>query len=385
MKPFKEIKKQLLKEIEKLKDKKGFIKAGLPRYDWLFGRDALIVAWQLLKINPEICQKTLEILAKFQGKKIDNQKEEEPGKILHTIDFKKKWHPSGRYPFPYYGSFDSTPLFLIVFSFYFKQTKNKKFLEAHWRNILSALNWIKKYGDKNNDLFLEYQRKNPTGIYHQGWKNGLAGDYLEIKPPIAMVEIQGYQYLALIEMANLSFKFAEIKLQKELLERAKNLKKNFNKKFWMPNKKYFAFFLDGEGKQKKVITSNPGHLLFTGIVEKDKEKFVVKRLFDSDLFTPFGIRVHSEKEKDFDPTGYCLGSVWPHDNWIIAQGLKKLGYQREYQKIKKAILRAYKEIGYLPEYYGVSLDKKLILKELTISPCYPQAWSSGALLNFLTT
>ncbi|MDI6883389.1 MAG: amylo-alpha-1,6-glucosidase [Patescibacteria group bacterium] len=394
MKPISEIKKQLLKEIKSLKDRKGFLKAGLPKFDRLFGRDSLISAWQLLDWNPGIAKATLEILSQLQGKVINGEKEEEPGKILHETDLEKGWHPEGYFPFPYYGSVDSTPLYLIVFSFYFKKTRDRRFLKSHWENILMALNWMTEYGDKDKDCFLEYQRKNPKGLFHQAWKDGFE-DCLKIEPPVAVVEVQGYQYLALKEISDLAEIRKDFDLAKKLRERAEILKNEFNKKFWMEPldlssslsglkasyEKYFALALNGKKKQRRAITSNPGHLLFTGIIEDNKIDFVVKRLFQSDLWTPFGIRTHSTKEPDFNPKSYHLGSVWPHDNWIIAQGLKKLGYQKEYQEIKNAILSAYKKLGFLPEFYGV-LDGKITL-EMEKNICYPQAWSSAALFNFL--
>ena len=380
MRDIKKIKKQLLGEIESLKDERGFIRAGLPNYNRFFGRDSLIVSWQLLENNPEICKKTLEVLSKSQGKKINKEREEEPGKILHETDFKRKRHPESYFPFPYYGSVDSAPLYLIIFYFYFQKTKNKKFLKKYLKNVLAAINWMEKYGDKDKDLFLEYQRKNPRGLFHQGWKDGFK-NHSRIKPPVAIVEVQGYQYLALKSSAILAKVLRKNKISKELLKKAERLKKEFNKKFWMSDKKYFALALDDKKLQKKTITSNPGHLLFTGVLEKDKEKFLVKKLFQKDLWTPYGIRTHSSKEADFNPESYHKGSIWPHDNWIIAQGLKKLGYKKEYQKIKKAILKAFLELGYLPELYGV-VDNKIV--EIPRA-CYPQAWASGALLNFLSS
>lgn len=371
-------KKQLLKEIKQLKDRKGFLKAGLPNYDRLFGRDSLIAAWQLLDWNPGICKATLEILSQLQGNVINDEREEEPGKIIHETDLEKDWHPEGYFPFPYYGSIDSTPLFLIIFAFYFKKTKDRKFLRSRWENILMALNWMEEYGDKDKDYFLEYQRKNPKGQFHQGWKDCFE-DHLKIKPPVAMVEVQGYQYLALKEISQLAEMKKDLDLAEKLRVRAKNLKTEFNKKFWIPNIKYFALALDKKKKQRKAITSNPGHLLFTGILEEDKIESIVHRLFESELWTSFGIRTHSTKEPDFDPRSPHLGVIWPHDNWIIAQGLKRLGFKEEYKKIKEAILLAHNTIGFLPECYGV--EKGKILKVPNI--CYPQAWATGALFNFL--
>lgn len=375
------IKRKVLREIQQLKDKKGFLKTGLPKFNRLFGRDSLISAWQLLDRKPGICQATLEILSQLQGKVFNDNREEEPGKIIHETDLEKSHHPKNYFPFPYYGSIDSTPLFLILFSFYYKKTKNIRFLNSHWENILKSLHWIEECGDKDKDFFLEYQRKNPKGLFHQGWKDSF-DNHLKIKPPVAIVEVQGYQYLALKEVSEIAKVKKDWDLAKKLKERAKNLKEKFNEKFWMEGKKYFALALDGKKQQRKAITSNPGHLLFTGIVREDKINFVVKRLFEKDLFTPFGIRNHSSLEPDFDAKSYHLGSIWPHDNWIVAQGLEKLGFKKKYQKIKKAMILAYEKIGFLPEFYGVVNGK--VTLDRRKNPCYPQAWSSGALFNFLS-
>jgi len=378
------IEKRLVKEIiEVLRDKKyGYLRAGFPTYGRLFGRDSLISAWQFLELDPKIARDTLKILAKFQGTKIDAERDEEPGKILHEHQIGKKIHPQGYFPFPYYGSADSTPLFLILFCLYYKKTRDRDFAVKYWLNAVRALSWIFHFGDKDGDLFLEYKRKRKTGLFHQGWKDSFQ-NHLKITPPVAIVEVQGYQYLALIETAGLAKSlFQDKALAISLLQRAKKLKKKFNQEFWMNDKKYFALALNNRKKQRKAITSNPGHLLFTGICEKRKERLVIDRLFQKDLWTPYGIRTLSVLDPDFDPKSYHLGSVWPHDNWIIAQGLKKIGYKKEYQKIKNAVLRADKEIGYIPEFYGVSLKGKIIIEGLEPEPCYPQSWSIGALLNF---
>ncbi|MCD6550032.1 hypothetical protein J7K24_00615 [bacterium] len=373
-------KERLFEEIKTLRHKQGFVSAGLPFYNRLFGRDAIIVAWQLLDIDVSVARDTINILSSFQGKRINKKREEEPGKILHETDLSKKRHPKGYFPFPYYGSVDSTPLFLILLAFYFKKTKDVNFLKNHFLNLISAVNWLINYGDKDGDLFLEYERQNPNGLFHQGWKDGFK-NHLKITPPVAIVEAQGYQYLAFVESAKIFGQFGEKNIKKLLLKRAEHLKERFNKYFWMKEKKYFALALDGSKRQRKAVTSNPGHLLFTGICDKDKEKLIIKRIFAKDMWTPFGIRTHSAKDPDFDPLSYHLGSVWPHDNWIIAQGLKKLGYRSQYRQIKEALLRAYREIGFIPEFYGV-VENKIVLKTEQ-SACWPQAWASGALFNFL--
>lgn len=284
------IKRKVFQELKQLKDKKGFLNAGLPRFNRLFGRDSLISAWQLLDSNPGICMATLEILSQYQGKVFNNEREEEPGKILHEIDLEKNRHPENSLPFPYYGSIDSTVLFLITFSFYFEETRDLKFLNNHWENILKAINWIEECGDKDKDLFLKYQRKNEKGLFHQGWKDGFE-NHLKIDPPVALVEVQGYQYLALTEMAKLAGIKKDQEFFKKLTDRAEKLKLEFDKKFWMGDKNFYCLALDGKKQQRKAITSNPGHLLFTKIIDKEKIDLVIQRLFKNDLWTPSELEI----------------------------------------------------------------------------------------------
>ncbi|MFC1630211.1 amylo-alpha-1,6-glucosidase [Patescibacteria group bacterium] len=374
------IKEQLFQEIEELKGQKGLIRAGLPHYGRFFGRDSLITAWQILHLDPENCRKTLKALSELQGKVVNDKREEEPGKILHETDFELKRHPKGYFPFPYYGSVDSTCWYVILFYFYFLETKDLEFIKKYWKNIVSAVNWMEEYGDADQDYFLEYERKNPTGLFHQGWKDS-SQDIFKVKPPIAIVEVQGYEYLALKGAAVLAKELGDADLPKKFLSRAEELKKNFNEKFWMKDKKFFALALGVDKKQRKVITSSPGHLLFCGIVDKDKEKLVVQRLFQEDLWTPYGIRTHSAKDSGYRCWSYHMGSVWPHDNWIIAEGLRRLGYKTEYRRIKKATLMTFEELGFIPECFIVS--NKVLMRNYRA--CFLQAWSTGALLNFLTT
>ena len=365
---------QFIKDIESLRDGRGIIKAGLPRFNQLFGRDSLIVSWQLLDFDPKIARQTLEVLSKLQGKKTCILTEEEPGIILHQ----EKYGPI----MPYYGSVDATPLYLIVFGYYLEKTRDIDLAKEHWENIINAANWMINYGDKDGDNFLEYKKKIFFGFYDKGWKDSIKNIW-GIKQPTAIVEAQGYQYLALEKTAETAILFKKNDLAAKLRIRAGEVKEYFNDKFWMPDEKYFALALDGKKERVEKITSNQGHLLFTGIVDKDKEEFIVRRLFEEDLWTQFGIRNHSEKEPDFDPRSYHLGSVWPHDNWIIAQGLKELRYKNEYLKIKNALFKAYEKMGFVPEYFGVVNGE--ITLDMKKKVCSPQAWSSGAMLNFLTT
>ena len=379
-----EIKRRLLLEIDKLKTPDGYLNAGYPRYNTLFGRDSLISAWQTLKIDSSIAKATLKILAKYQGKIIDPMSEEEPGKILHehrfTIEERKKLP---NWKFPYYGSVDSTPLFIFLAAQYLRETGDKSFVKGIMKNILDAYLWIRNYGDLDRDGYVEYKRKNPYGLFHQGWKDGTE-DHLRIKPPVAIVEVQGYVYAA---YQSLEFLIKEIggKISRDISPIKKTLKSKFNRDFWMKKENFFALALDGDKKQKKTVTSNPGHLLFTGIVLEDKVEMLVSRLFKEDLWTPYGIRTHSSLEPDFDPYSPHLGCIWPHDNWIIYKGLQKLGFTSYAGRIKEALLRVYKKLGKIPEFYAVSrgevVDMSTLEKEPTANPL--QAWASAGLLEMI--
>ena len=369
-------KEKLENDIKTLLDKEcGYLNAGFPRFMRLFGRDSLISSWQLLDLKPEISKATFENLSTFQGRKFDDISEEEPGKILHETHPKLSHHPKYDWiPFPYYGSVDSTPWFLIIFSKYIEKTGDQEFLNQHQQNIQLAVDWLETKINDDSSGFLRYQRKREKGqLFHQGWKDSFF-DHLKIEPPVAIVEAQGYSYLGLKKAGQM--------LKNEKYNKlAEQLKNRFEEEFWMSDEEYFALALDGKNNQRQAITSNPGHLLFTEILGKEKQDAVVRKLFSSELWTPYGIRSHGINEFDFDPESYHLGSVWPHDNWLIAQGLKKCGYQSEYQKVKEAILTVNKELGYIPELYAVTREEKL--KEIP-KACTVQSWASGAALQFIT-
>jgi predicted glycogen debranching enzyme len=379
-----EIKRTLLEEIRRLKSAKGYLNAGYPRYNTLFGRDSLISSLQMLTIDPSIARATLSTLAKYQGKKVNPKAEEEPGKILHEFRFDPKSQSQlPKWGFPYYGSVDSTPLFINVATEYFRRTRDENFLSQIWDNILAAFDWIKDYGDKDDDGYVEYERMNPFGLFHQGWKDGVE-NHLKINPPVAVVEAQGYIYAAYKQLVFLCRKLSRNKVSREAETRSVDLKKRFNEDFWMQKERYFALALDGQKKQRKAITSNPGHLLFTGIVASDKIMPVVSRLFKSDIWTPYGIRTLSEKEPDFDPYSYHMGSVWPHDNWIIYKGLIQLGLKLHAERVKKALVGAFKELGKIPELYAVVNNRIIDLSQVEGVWANPtQAWSSAGLLEMI--
>lgn len=377
----KNIEQKLKADIETLRDPQlGYIRAGLPRFPALFGRDSCIVSWQLIDYDQTIARRTIELLAELQGKKVDNISEEEPGKIIH------EWHPnpseykSLKWPLPYYGSVDSTPLFIYLCGIYYEKSLDTKWLTKYWPHIKSALKWCENYGDFDGDILLEYKRKNSVGLLHQGWKDSRE-DHLGLNPPIKIIEAQGYYYAALHEATKFTLILKDKALEKRLRARAEKLKETVIKEFWLPEKTFFATALSESKIPDNKITSNPGHLLFSGILDGEdvKIKAVVDRFFQEDMWTAYGIRTHAESNPDFNPMSYHLGSIWPHDNWIIAQGLKKYGYDREYDQIKQAIYGAYRVFGKIPELYTVINGK---IKKIPVA-CSPQAWASGALLNFI--
>ncbi len=389
-----DIKNELLAGVDKLKTAEGYLLAGYPNYFFLFGRDSLISSWQMLEIDPVIAKNTLSILAKYQGKAVNNKREEEPGKILHEHRFKREDQQAiPRWKFPYYGSVDSTPLFVIVAEKYFKQTGDAEFISLIWDNIARALEWLSVYGDRDNDNFIEYERKNPYGLFHQGWRDSFE-DHLKINPPVAIVEAQGYAYAAYRAGAKMAERLGRDNSLKNLWEeKAAALAAAFPKAFWDQEEQYCYLALDKNKKPKKSVSSNPGHLLFTGIITKERARKIVKRLFEKDMLTPFGIRTISEKEPDFNHLSYHLGSVWPHDNWIIYYGLKQTGFSKEAERIKQSMLSAYRELGRVPELFGVKNGEIFSLaagaeqykekanNNIKANPL--QAWAVCGLLNMI--
>ena len=389
-----EIKNNLLLEINKLKAPEGYLKAGYPNYFTLFGRDSLISSWQMIEIDPTIAKNTLKILAKYQGKITNNKSEEEPGKILHEYRFKLKDQLAlPHWQFPYFGSIDSTPLFVIVAEKYFEKTNDKDFILQIWDNVISALNWLSVYGDPDQDHFIEYKRKNPYGLFHQGWRDNLE-DHLRITPPVAIVEVQGYAYAAYKAGIKLAGYFTNDDFLKELwTEKANALKEKFHKSFWWEEESYYYLALDKNKNPRKSVSSNPGRLLFSGIVPKGAMQKLVKRLFKDDIFTPYGIRTLSENDPDFDYLSYHLGSIWPHDNWVIYYSLKQSGFLNEAEQVKQGLLSAYKKLGYIPELFAVKNNKIIPLSKgarqyerktkNVIKPNSLQAWSACGLLNMI--
>ena len=386
--------KKLRRDLDALVSPEGYLYAGVPtKFMGLFGRDSLISGWQLLDYDSSFAKQALLSLAEIQGQKIDLKTGEEPGKIPHEFYSKNvpeswfsneksgiKWLEKEK---PVYFSVDSTPLFLIVAGKYYRRTKDKNLIQRLKPALEGAINWIVSYGIING--FLRYGGTNPEeGLISQSWKDGIGVTLNNQKGPVAIVEVQGYTLQAAEEVKKLAEVLGPSETTDKFVESTQKLKEQFNKKFWMEEQSFYCLGIDGNDNQIKSITSNPGQLLFTDILGKERVSQVVDRIFQKDMWTPYGVRTHSTFEPDFDPLSYQRGSVWPHDNWIIAQGLIKEGYKKEAKKIREALFSAYQKLGFLPEFYAVTNDGKLTIDDLETPPVTIQAWSVGTMINFLT-
>jgi len=364
----------------------GFVPiAGIPWYAVPFGRDSIIASLQTIVVNPRIARETLKTFAFFQGKEVNGDREEEPGKIMHEIRFGELAHLNLIPHTPYYGTIDSTPLFLILAVEYFHWTGDLISIRKILPNLFAALEWIDKYGDIDQDGYVEYDPKNTKWAINQGWKDSTDSsvhkDGSLAVPPIALVEVQGYVYQAKKGMAEIFYYLGEKDKAKKLEKDARELKDRFNRDFWMEDRKYFAFGLDYQKKQIASITSNPGHCLYSGIVRQDKSEAVVKKLLSDEMFSGWGIRTMGENEVGYNPTSYHNGSVWPHDNSIITKGLIRYNYRREAVKVINGLIKASQYFKYnrLPELFcGFSYKETQRPIEYPVA-CSPQAWACGSI------
>ncbi len=382
-----DVRKALRRDLDRLRAPEGYLYAGYPRFHTLFGRDSLMAAWQTLEMDPAIARATLRILAKHQGRRVHPRSEEQPGKILHEyrFDVSSQQELPG-WEFPYFGSIDSTPLFILVAHAYARKTGDERLIDELWDNIRAAYRWMSEYGDGDRDGYLEYERMNPSGLLHQGWKDGF-NDHLRVTPPVALVEVQGYAIGARRGYAEIARRRGDRDGADRAETAAIRTREALDRDFWMADLQFYALALDGSKRPRTAITSNPGHLLVTDAVAPARVGPLVKRLLQDDMLTPYGLRTHSSSEPDFDPYGYHTGSVWPHDNWVFARGLLAHGFVEEAKRIAHSLLRAYRELGRMPELYafdgGALVDLSASSrKEWRANPL--QAWATGALLSLLS-
>jgi glycogen debranching enzyme len=367
------------------------IAAGIPWFATLFGRDSIIAAYQSLSLDPQLAIETLRVLARYQGTEYNDWKDEEPGKILHEYRHGEMTR-ADEMPFgPYYGSIDATPLFLILLSETWNWTADEDIVEELLPAAYRALNWIERYGDLDGDGFVEYLRRSKRGLANQGWKDSwdanIHRDGTIARPPIALAEVQGYVFDAKYRMASLLRHFGDSERADRLKKESSELAKRFEKAFWMPHRGFFAMALDADKKPLEVISSNPGQLLFTRIMGRERARAVVNRLMRPDMFSGWGWRTLSNEEQVFNPLSYHRGSVWPHDNSLIAHGMALNEHRapvlRAFTTLFQAALtfRDYR----LPELFcGVQRREHDVPVHYPVS-CSPQAWASGSMFLILSS
>ena len=362
----------------------GFVPyAGIPWYVAPFGRDALITASQLLPFEPEVARGTLRYLARMQGTVDDAFTDQEPGKILHEYR-RGEMATCREIPFiPYYGSVDATPLFVMLAAEYLKWTDDLDFTREMWPAVERALGWMRATGEAQGRGFLTYARRSPVGLPNQGWKDShdsvMHADGRLAEPPIALAEVQGYQYAALLGAATMAEALGRDAEAPALRARARRLQERFEADFWMPDQAFYALALDREGAPCRVISSNPGHLLWTRIVSDSRAQIVARRLLQDDMFTGWGLRTLSSRERQYNPMSYHNGSVWPHDTALAAVGMRNYGMTSQFTTLATGIFESVLQFddmrmpelfcgfprvsGHAPTRYPVA--------------CSPQAWASG--------
>jgi glycogen debranching enzyme len=366
--------------------------AGLPWFMTMFGRDSIFTSLQALPFTPELAATTLRVLGLWQGTRVDDFRDEDPGRILHEMRSGEMTAFEERPHSPYYGCADATALYVVLLDEYERWTGDRKLVRELEREARAALNWLDEYADLMGNGYVSYQRRNEkTGLENQCWKD--SWDSISYRDgrlpgfPRATCELQGYAYDAKRRGARLAREiWNDPAFADELEKQAADLKRRFNRDFWVEGDEYFALALDAEGNQVDALSSNNGHLLWSGIVDKSKAKAVVRHLMGPRLFRGLGVRTLAEGEGRFNPIGYHVGTVWPFDNSFIAWGLRRYGFKQEAAQIAAGILNAAAFFdGRLPEAFGGYEQKATRYPVQYPTACSPQAWSTGAPLLLLRT
>ncbi|HET7140169.1 MAG TPA: glycogen debranching N-terminal domain-containing protein [Arthrobacter sp.] len=357
------------------------VAAGAPWFMALFGRDSLLSSYMSLLVDPTLAAGTLQTLATLQGTKVDNDSEEEPGRIPHEVRLGVTAGLSlgGT---AYYGTADATPLFVSVLGELSRWGLSADIVDSLLPNADRALDWIENYGDRDGDGFVEYLRPNTHGLVNQGWKDSWDGinfaDGSMAEPPIALCEVQAYVYAAYVGRRLLARSAGDTETEHHWAGRAAALKRSFNEKFWLPDKGYFAIALDKDKKPVDACTSNMGHCLWVGIVDEEKAPLVVERLMSPEMFTGWGIRTLASDMGAYNPVSYHNGSVWPHDTAIVATGLMRYGFVEEARRIAGGLLEAAEHFdGRLPELF-CGFDRSEFHGPVPYpTACSPQAWAAA--------
>ncbi|MDP8943860.1 MAG: amylo-alpha-1,6-glucosidase, partial [Actinomycetota bacterium] len=364
--------------------------AGVPWFMTLFGRDAAITSYQALPFVPDLARASLRALAATQAHARDDFRDAEPGKILH--EFRRGELASlAEVPDLYYGSHDSTPLFLILLDEYERWSGDVGLVRELEPAARAAIEWIERHGDLDGDGYLEYERRSPRGLLNQCWKDSwnsmLFSDGRVAEGPIAACEIQGYAFDARRRAARLArLTWEDPDLADRLDRDAATLRERFNRDFWSERGGHYVLALDGDKGQVDSATSNMGHLLWSGIVDEPRAQRVASRLMAPDLFSGWGIRTMSSEDAGYNPIEYHNGTVWPHDTGLVAEGLRRYGFREEASAVALAVLRAAEAFEHrLPEAFAGFPRAETGTPVEYPSACCPQAWATGATLLALRT
>jgi glycogen debranching enzyme len=363
--------------------------AGVPWFVGVFGRDSLIVSLQNMIVYPDFARGALNILGRLQATEVDDYRDAQPGKILHEIRVgelaQRKLIPHS----PYYGTADATALYLITLHEAWKWLGDDRLFLDHEDVAKRCLEWIDRFGDLDGDGFQEYQTRSPQGYENMGWKD--AGDSVmypdgtPVRGPKALCELQGYTFDAWSRMAHAFDHFQQPELASRLRRKAAELRQKFEDLFWCEETGFYVYALDGDKKQVRTIASNPGHLLWSGIVSSERARRVIARLFEPDMWSGWGIRTLSENCPAFNPFSYQNGSIWPHDNGIIAMGCRRYGLPNEAARIARGISEAasYFVFHRLPELYAGTTREAGAFPVQYLGANVPQAWAAGSVFHLL--